>query len=150
MKRNIIETVMGGVVLLVAAFFVVFAFSSSGVKTTGGYQVRAVFSDASGLVPGTEVRMAGVKVGSVLSQELDPDSFFAVVTLTIDEDIELPKDTAARVVPDGVLGGNLLQLQPGGAEEVIPHDGTIVHTQSAINLVDLVGRFVFGSPDDEL
>ncbi len=150
MKRNIIETVMGGVVLLVAAFFIVFAFSSSGVQTTGGYQVRAVFNDASGLVPGTEVRMSGVKIGSVLSQELDPDSFFAVVTLTIDEDIELPKDTSARVVPDGVLGGNLLQLQPGGAEEVIPHEGTIVHTQGAINLVDLVGRFVFGSPDDEL
>ncbi len=150
MKRNIIETVMGGVVLLVAAFFIVFAFSSSGVQTGGGYQVRAVFNDASGLVPGTEVRMAGVKVGSVLSQELDPESFFAVVTLAIDEDIELPKDTSARVVPDGVLGGNLLQLQPGGAEEVIPPDGTIVHTQGAINLVDLVGRFVFGSPDDDL
>lgn len=151
MKRNIIETVMGGVVLLVAAFFVVFAFSSSGVNTgSNGYQVRAVFDDASGLVPGTEVRMAGVKVGSVLSQELDPETYFAVVVMTIDRDIELPKDTSARVVPEGVLGGNLVQLQPGGAEETIEPDGIIANTQGALNLVDLVGRFVFGSPDDQL
>lgn len=148
MKRNIIETVMGGVVLLVAAFFVVFAFSSSGVQHAGGYQVRAVFDDASGLVPGTEVRLAGVKVGTVVTQELDPETYFAVIVMTIDQDIELPKDTSARIVPEGVLGGNLVQLQPGGDEEFIPPDGTITHTQGALNLVDLVGRFVFGSADD--
>lgn len=151
MKRNIIETVMGGVVLLVAAFFVVFAFSSSGVQTTGGgYQVRAIFDDASGLVPGTEVRLAGVKVGTVLSQELDPETYFAVVVMTIDQSVSLPKDTSARVVPEGVLGGNLVQLQPGGDEAFIEPDGVISNTQGALNLVDLVGRFVFGSADDEL
>ena len=149
MKRNIIETVMGGVVLLVAAFFVVFAFSSSGVQHGGGYQVRAVFDDASGLVPGTEVRLAGVKVGTVLSQELDPETYFAVVMLSIDQDVELPKDTSARVVPEGVLGGNLVQLQPGGDEEYIQPDGTISNTQGALNIIDLVGRFAFGSVDDD-
>ena len=148
MKRNIIETVMGGVVLLVAAFFVIFAFSSSGVQHGGGYQVRAVFDDASGLVPGTEVRLAGVKVGTVLSQELDPETYFAVVMMTIDQDVELPKDTSARVVPEGVLGGNLVQLQPGGDDEFIEPDGTITHPQGALTLVALVGRFVFGSADD--
>ena len=149
MKRNMIETVMGGVVLLVAAFFVIFAFSSSGVQTVGGYQVRAVFDDASGLVPGTEVRLAGVKVGTVLSQELDPKTYFAVVMMSIDQDVELPKDTSARVVPEGVLGGNLVQLQPGGDEEFIEPDGTISNTQGALNIVDLVGRFAFGSVDDD-
>ena len=149
MKRNMIETVMGGVVLLVAAFFVIFAFSSSGVQTVGGYQVRAVFDDASGLVPGTEVRLAGVKVGTVLSQELDPKTYFAIVMMSIDQDVELPKDTSARVVPEGVLGGNLVQLQPGGDEEYIEPDGTISNTQGALNIIDLVGRFAFGSVDDD-
>ena len=99
-------------------------------------------------MPGTEVRLAGVKVGTVLTQELDPETYFAVVVMAIDQDVELPKDTSARVVPEGVLGGNLVQLQPGGDEEYIEPDGTITSTQGALNLVDLVGRFVFGSADD--
>lgn len=147
MSRNIIETVMGGVVLLVAAAFVVFAFSSSGVQTVSGYSVRAVFDDATGINPGADVRMSGVKVGTVTDQALDPQTFFAEVTLSIDEAIQLPQDTSARIVPEGLLGGNYVDLQPGGALENIEPGGTIEYTQGAINVIDLLGRFIFGGTD---
>jgi hypothetical protein len=96
MRRNIIETVMGGVVLLVAAGFVVLAFESGTVRSPTGYQVTAEFDNASGLGPGSEVRMSGVKIGTVTSQSLDPDTFFAVVVLNISESIKLPRDNSAR------------------------------------------------------
>lgn len=92
MNRNIIETVMGGVVLLVAAGFVTLAFKSSSLNTDSGYEVMANFDNASGLGPGSEVRMSGVKIGTVTSQTLDPDTFFAVVRIDIDESVKLPTE----------------------------------------------------------
>ncbi len=148
MRRNAIETVMGAAVLLVAAIFVVFAFSATGVSTVRGYQVTARFDNAAGLTAGTDVRMSGVKIGSVTSQRLDPQTYFAEVTLAIDKDIQLPADTSARVVPEGLLGSNYVLLEPGGAEEMIPDGGNIQYTQGAVNIVDLVGRLIF-SGDQE-
>ena len=149
MRRNVIETLMGAVVLIVAAVFVVFALSSSGVQSVSGYEVVADFDDASGISSGTDVRMSGVKIGSVIDQSLDRNTFFASVRMSINEDIELPADTSARIIPEGLLGGNYVALTPGGALENIPHGGRIEHTQGAINLMDLLGRFIFSSGSDE-
>jgi phospholipid/cholesterol/gamma-HCH transport system substrate-binding protein len=147
MRRNIIETIMGAAVILVAAGFVVFAFSATGVGSVDGYRVTARFDNAQGVNPGTDVRMAGVKIGSVVQQELNPNTYFAEVTMAIQEDIRLPQDTSARIVPEGLLGGNYVNLEPGGAEQTIPDGGQIQYTQGAVNLVDLIGRFMFSSGD---
>jgi len=150
MKRNIIETVLGGIVLLVAIGFIVFAFRSAGLTSgAGGYEIMAEFDDASGLSPGTDVRMAGVKIGTVVSQHLDPKTFFAKVVLSIDDSIELPADTSARIVPEGLLGGNFVELEPGGDLETIAPGGELEFTQGAINVVDLLGRFVFGAANSK-
>ena len=148
MKRNIIETALGGIVLLVAVGFIVFAFKSAGLSSgAGGYEVTAEFDDASGLTPGTDVRMAGVKIGTVVSQRLNPETYYAEIVLSIDDAIELPTDTSARIVPEGLLGGNFVELEPGGDIETIAPGGEVEYTQGAINVVDLLGRFVFGSAD---
>ncbi len=143
MQRNMIETILGAVVLLVAIAFIVFAFRSSGLSTPGGYRVTAQFDDASGLSVGTDVRMAGVKVGTVSSQRLDPETYLALVTFDIDKSIKLPSDSSARVIPDGLLGGNFVAIEPGAEEDLIEDGGRIEYTQGAINVVDLIGRFVF-------
>ncbi len=149
MRRNIIETVMGAMVMLVAIGFVVFAFRASGISADGGYRVNAVFNDASGLAIGTDVRMAGVKVGTVIGQSLDTETFQANIVLEIDESIQLPSDSSARILPDGLLGGNFISLEPGAEEDLIPNGGSIEFTQSAINVVELLGRFIFGSAESE-
>ena len=143
MGRNMIETVMGAVVLLVAISFVVFAFRSSGLSASGGYQVTARFNDASGLTVGTDVRMSGVKIGTVAAQDLDPVTFLATITLIINDDIQLPVDSSAKILPDGLLGGNFVALEPGAEEAIIQSGGRIEFTQSAINVVELISRFVF-------
>src|SRR5690606_22974261 len=109
MQRNIIETIMGAVVLLVAAGFVAFAFSVGGFGGISGYRVSARFDDATGVAAGAEVRMSGVKIGSVVRQALDPETFDAVVDMTIQDGIPLPADSSARIVPDGLLGGNYIE-----------------------------------------
>ena len=147
MNRNVIETVMGGVVLLVAAGFVVLAFQSSTVGNRSGYQLRAEFDNASGLAPGADVRMSGVKIGVVTTQELDPNTFFAVVNMTIQDDIKLPKDTSARILADGLLGANFVALEPGGEEENLSNGDQITFTQGSINVVDLIGRFIFSAAE---
>jgi phospholipid/cholesterol/gamma-HCH transport system substrate-binding protein len=147
MQRNVIETVMGGVVLIVAAMFVTIAFRSGTATAPSGYQVTAEFDDASGMGPGSEVRMSGVKIGTVHSQELDPETYFAVVTLNISESVKLPRDTSARIIADGLLGSNFIALEPGGDEEMIPPGGEITFTQGSINVVDLLGRFIFSAAE---
>lgn len=149
MQRNVIETVMGAVVLLVAVVFVVFAFRSAGLTSTGGYEVNAQFDDASGLAIGTDVRMAGVKVGTVSGQRLDPENFKASVTLQVDKGIMLPTDSSARIIPDGLLGGNFVALEPGAEDDSIQPGGRIEFTQGAINVVDLIARFMFNTADDD-
>ncbi len=149
MGRNVIETIMGGVVLLVAIAFVVFAFRSSGLTSTGGYELRAQFDDASGLAIGTEVRLAGVKVGTVSGQSLDPDNFQANVILQIDKGITLPVDSSARIIPDGLLGGNFVALEPGAEDDTLQPGGRIEFTQGAINVVELISRFMFKPEDSD-
>lgn len=143
MQRHVIETVMGGAVLIVAVVFIVFAFTATGLGTGDGYRVHARFDSADGLTPGTDVRMSGVRIGQVASQTLNPETYFAEVTLSLDSRYELPQDTSARVLPDGIMGGNYVALEPGGAEETIPDGGQIRHTQGAVNLMDLVSRYMF-------
>ncbi|HEY9547966.1 MAG TPA: outer membrane lipid asymmetry maintenance protein MlaD [Kiloniellaceae bacterium] len=149
MRRNMIETVMGAVVLLVAVAFVVFAFRSANLSNGGrdGYQVTIEFADASGLTAGTDVRMAGVKIGTVVEQRLNLETYFAQVTLGISESVRLPSDTSARIIPDGLLGGNYVALEPGGAEDFIQPGGRIVYAQGSVNVVDLLGRFIFSAAD---
>ncbi len=147
MNRSVIETVMGGVVLLVAVSFIYQVFQSGTVQSGNGYQLTAEFDNASGLAPGSEVRMSGVKIGIVETQTLDPETFFAVVTMTIDDAILLPRDTSARILADGLLGANFMALEPGGELENLKAGEQITFTQGSINVVDLLGRFIFSAAE---
>ena len=145
MRRSLVETIMGAVVLVIAIGFLVYVFGQSGITSAaGGYEVTAEFDDASGIRAGSEVRISGVKVGAVAAQSLDPKNYFAQVRMTIRDGVELPTDTSAKISADGLLGGAFIALSPGGASDNIAPGGTITSTQGALNIVDLIGRFVFG------
>src|ERR1700739_3530259 len=114
MTGNVIETVMGAVVLVVAAFFLFFAYSTSQVRAVQGYQLTAQFDSVSGIHDGSDVRIAGVKVGSIVSETLDPKTFLADVRMSIDPSYKIPEDTVAEIVSNGLLGDQYLSLVPGG------------------------------------
>jgi phospholipid/cholesterol/gamma-HCH transport system substrate-binding protein len=143
MTRNVLETLLGAVVLIVAVGFLTFAYRSSQVSDSGGYELLARFDRVDGLEPGADVRISGIKVGSVLAQTLDPESFRAEVRFTLRDDVKLPLDSSAAVVSNGLLGGKYLAVVPGGDVEVLEPGDEMTLTQSAINLEDLIGHLIF-------
>ena len=144
-NRGIAEVLTGAVVLLVAAGFLVFAVAHSGRTAAAGYKIYASFDHIDGLSPGSDVRIAGVKVGSVLTMRVDPKTFLAIVTLNVADYIQLPKDTSAEVTSDGLLGGKFLNLSPGGDTQNLKPDSVITITQSSISLEQLLGKFIFSA-----
>ncbi len=148
MQRNVIETVMGAVVLMVAASFTYIAYQSGHVAAKDGYVLSAKFDRVDGLVVGSDVRISGLKIGTVVKQHIDPETYLAVVTLNVDDTVRLPKDSSAEIVSDGLLGSKYLALVPGGAEDMLENEDEIEFTQSSVNLEQLLGKVVFGSADD--
>ena len=147
-NRSNFETLIGAVVVAAAVFFVVLVVRGTGVAATDGYQVSASFGNADGLKPGTEVRVSGVKVGSVVEQTLDPESLQAKVIMEIDPAIKLPLDSSVRVLSDGLLGGSYLMIDPGGEEDILADGGHIDFTSDAVNLVDLISTAVFSQREE--
>jgi phospholipid/cholesterol/gamma-HCH transport system substrate-binding protein len=142
-NRNPVETIMGAVVIVVAAVFLFFAYTTTQGHAIGGYEVTAKFTRVDGLRDGGDVRVSGVKVGSVISQSLDPKTFLAVVTLGIDPAIKLPTDTVAHITSSGLLGDQYVSLDPGNEDTLIKAGGEIEHTEPAMNLESLIGSYIF-------
>lgn len=143
MSRNAVETVMGAVVLVVAAVFLFFAYTTSRVNpVSGGYVIMAQFDRVDGLRDGGDVRISGIKVGTVVSQSLDPKTFLAVVRMNIDPSIKLPVDTIATISSSGLLGDNYLSLVPGNEDDTIKPGGTIEHTEPAVNIMSLINKYI--------
>jgi phospholipid/cholesterol/gamma-HCH transport system substrate-binding protein len=143
MSRNVIETVMGAVVLVIAALFLFFAYNVSQIRAVRGYELTAQFERVDGIREGGDVRVSGIKVGSILSQTLDPKTYFAIVRMSIDPKIRLPVDTVAQIASSGLLGDKYMALVPGGADEMIPPGGRIQYTQPAMSLENLIGQYIF-------
>ncbi len=146
MRGNIIETVMGAVVLVVAALFLLFAYKTSQLRAVTGYPLTAEFEKVDGIRQGSDVRISGIKIGSVVTEELDPKTFLATVRMSIDPAIQLPDDTVAEVVSAGLLGDKYMSLVPGGSDKVIAPGGKIKYTQSSVSLENLIGQMIFSAP----
>ena len=143
MQRNIIEIVMGAVVLLGATFFGVMVYQTAGITTADGYPVDAEFGKTGGLTVGDDVRLSGIKIGKIVGQSLDPQTYIARIEMRIHDNILLPADTSARITSVSLLGGNFLELIPGADDEMLEAGATIYDTQDPVSLTDLLGKVVF-------
>ena len=146
-SRNAAEVITGAVVLLAAAGFMAYAVSHSGRGGVTGYPLLAKFDRIDGLNVGADVRLAGVKVGAVISARIDPKSFLAEVNFTVQNGIALPKDSSAEITSDGLLGGKYLSLVPGGDTVALLPGQVVTITQSAISLEQLLGKFIFSASE---
>ncbi|GAB2174907.1 MlaD family protein [Dongia sp. agr-C8] len=145
MQRNVLETVMGAVVLLAAAAFLFIVYNASGVKqASNGYHLIMRLDQGGSITPGTDVRAAGVKVGTVVKQEFDAKNFQAVITLDIAGDVQLDTETAANVDQDGLLGNPYVNLQLGGGDEFLKDGDTFRHATGALSLNKLIGMALSG------
>ena len=142
-SRGIAEVMTGAAVLLVAAGFLGFAVAHSGRTTGTGYELTAKFDHIDGLNVGADVRLAGVKIGTVSNQRIDPATYLAVVTMNVAMGIEVPKDTSAEITSESLLGGKYLSLTPGADSVMLKPGQAITITQSAVSLEQLLGKFIF-------
>ena len=143
MGQKLIETVMGAVVVAIAALFLIFAWNTADLRPVSGYTLKASFASVGALAPGSDVKIGGVKVGSITAQRIDPKSFRAVVTFTIRSGLKLPVDTRASVTSDGLLGGKYLRLTPGLAKQTLAQGAVLTKTRDALALEELLSRAIF-------
>lgn len=148
MSESKTEIAVGGAVLAAAVGFVLYLGNATGVGNTSSdnYELTASFRSVQGVSVGTEVKMAGVKVGSITELELNPLTFRADATFTVDSALELPDDSAILISSEGLLGGNFVEILPGGSPFNIEPGGEIEDTQGSVSLVTLLMKFV--SRDD--
>jgi phospholipid/cholesterol/gamma-HCH transport system substrate-binding protein len=145
MSETKTEVAVGAAVLAVAVGFLIYAGQVTGLSSpTTGYPLTASFRSLEGVGVGSDVRLAGVKVGSVTAVTLNPDTFRADATITVLEGIALPDDSAIVISSEGLLGGNFVELVPGGSPFNLNPGDEITDTQGAVSLVSLMMKFVSG------
>jgi phospholipid/cholesterol/gamma-HCH transport system substrate-binding protein len=145
-QNNIAETLIGAVVVAVAIGFLAFTYLRTGTGSLSGYEINARLAKVDGLSVGTDVRLAGIKIGSISGLDLDPKTYTVTVHLSIRDDIKLPTDSSMMITSSGILGSSYLSITPGGDEKNIAAGGFIENTQSAnsADLMSLAGRFIGG------
>lgn len=147
MSKNIVETLIGALVIVIATTFLYFAYTTTNI--TGGSEsgtvIIAKFDRADGLNLGSEVKIGGVRVGKVADLSLDPKTFQAIATLRIRDGVSLPVDSTAEIIGNGLLGEKYVAIIPGSETDHISNNGAIEFTQSSISLESLIGKFIFGS-----
>ncbi len=145
MSGNLVETLIGAIVLVVAGVFLAFAYGHTDAGAISGYPLVAKFNRVDGLSVGSDVKMSGIKIGTVTSQTLDDKTYQAVVKMSIASQYKIPEDSTARVATESLLGGNYLELQPGGSPDMLASGEQIEYTQGSVDLMGLIGQAIFST-----
>jgi phospholipid/cholesterol/gamma-HCH transport system substrate-binding protein len=144
------EILAGAAVLAVALGFTLHAARGAGLGGEGeSYPLTASFRSVEGVGVGTDVRLAGVKVGTVTDLRLNPETYFADATISMRKDVAVPVDSTILIASEGLLGGTFVEVQPGGALENLEAGGEIEDTQGAVSLITLLMKFAGGGGDSE-
>ncbi len=150
MNKNLIETLVGLLVIGVATYFLYFSYSSTNMAIdSNGYNINAKFEKVDGINIGNDVRVSGIKIGKITEMKLDPASFQAILTFRIKSNIKIPTDSTAQVTSSGLLGEKYIGIIPGSETEYLANNGTIEFTQSSINLENLIGKMIFSSSSNK-
>lgn len=143
MKNSAVETIVGAAVIAIAVLFFSFVYSTAEIgKGSDGYRLSAAFENAAGVSAGTDVRLSGVKVGTIVGQTLDHETYQAVLTLTVQRGLELPDDTTAKITSEGLLGATFVALEVGGSDKILKDGDRIENTQGSIDLFGLISEFM--------
>ncbi len=146
MKGQVLETIVGTFVLVIACWFLFSVTQKSGEVFPKGNEIayQASFFDISGIKTGSQVRIAGVIVGRVINIDLDTKNFSADIAVAIDNEIQIPEDSEIIITSEGLLGSNFVSITPGGSEKYLKPNDKFVYTQGAVNLNNLLQKLSGG------
>ena len=148
MNKRPVETIMGIVVIVIAALFMFFAYRVSDLQVVKGYTVSAHFLKVGGLTIGSDVRINGIKVGTVVSQKLNPEDYVAEIKMSLSPDLKLPKDSTAVIAGAGLMGDKFIKIEPGKDTEILSDGDELTHTKDFKTLEDMVGEIIFMVTDN--
>jgi phospholipid/cholesterol/gamma-HCH transport system substrate-binding protein len=150
LSQNVTEVLVGAAVLAAAVGFAVYAGQATGLsRSTAGYELNASFRSLEGVQVGTDVRLAGVKIGTVTGVVLNPQTYRADTRFSVIDGIEIPDDSAVIIASEGLLGGNFVEINPGGSPFYFAPGDEVEDTQGAVSLITLLLKFVTGSGGDD-
>ena len=143
MRSNTFETFIGAIVIILAVSFLFYSFSITDNNSEGTYQIKATFNRIDGIQIGSDVRLSGIKIGSVAKSSLNQTTYEADLVLVIDDSIYIPDDSSAKITMDGLLGSNYISIEPGGSDIYLSENDYLIYTQGSIDLIGLVGEALF-------
>ena len=149
MKSNTFEAIVGAFVIILSLVFLFYGFSTMKLQNSDNYNISALFNRIDGIKIGSDIRMSGIKIGTVANQELDNSSFEAKVLMSIDSKILIPDDSSAKITSDGLLGGNYISIEPGGSDIYLLNNEEIFFTQGSVDLIGLVCEALFSVEDEK-
>ena len=143
MRSNTFETFIGAIVIILAVSFLFYSFSITDNNAEGTYKIKATFNRIDGIQIGSDVRLSGIKIGSVAKSSLNQTTYEADLVLIIDNSIFIPDDSSAKITMDGLLGSNYISIEPGGSDIYLTDNDYLLYTQGSIDLIGLVGEALF-------
>ena len=143
MRSNTFETFIGAIVIILAISFLFYSFSITDNNAEGTYKIKATFNRIDGIQIGSDVRLSGIKIGSVAKSSLNQTTYEADLVLIIDNSIFIPDDSSAKITMDGLLGSNYISIEPGGSDIYLTENDYLLYTQGSIDLIGLVGEALF-------
>ena len=143
MKINILDAFLGFTVLLITGLFLFYVYITLDAKLfkSDGFRLHARFENIDGIVSGSKVKLSGVNIGTVKSISLEPESYYAFITMNFDKKFSFPDDTEASVQLEGLLGGSYISILPGGSDVMLLNDQEILYTQGSTSLLNLMLKF---------
>jgi phospholipid/cholesterol/gamma-HCH transport system substrate-binding protein len=142
MRNDTVETLIGAIVIVVAIVFVVFTYRTTGAANVGGYELTASMPRVDGVAVGTDVKLAGVKIGTVSALTLDPKNYRVSMHMSLQPDVKIPDDSSVIVTSAGLLGSSYVSIQPGGSDTMLAAGGEIKNAQGSIDMMGLLNKFV--------
>ena len=143
MKVNVIDSFLGFLVLLITGLFLFYVYATVDSKLfkSDSFRLHARFDNVEGIVTGSKVKMSGVNIGTVKNVSLEPDNFYASITMDFDKKYNFPDDTEASVQMESLLGGSYISILPGGSDVLLSNDQEIIYTQGSTSLLNLMLKF---------
>ena len=143
MKINFLDAFLGLLVLLVSGIFLFYIYVTVDTKLfkNDKFQLHARFDNIDGIVAGSKVKLSGVNIGTVKSISLEPENFYAFITMDFDKEYNFPEDTEASVQLEGLLGGSFISILPGGSDVILLKNQEILYTQGSTSLLNLMLKF---------
>jgi phospholipid/cholesterol/gamma-HCH transport system substrate-binding protein len=149
MQNNFVETLIGAAVVVIAGAFFFYAYNRTDAGTVSGYPLVAKFDRIDGITTGSDVRMSGIKIGTVTKAELDEKTYRALIVMAIRSDVKVPDDSSIRVATVGLLGGSYLSVSPGGSDTMMTANNEFSVTQGSVDLVGLLGKVMFNTEEEK-